>query len=691
MVDKFLTSCASLFELRDPRARLSRRPALLALGVVLILALGALVRFWGLGTVGLHGDEKTMALPTMHLVEYGTPRMPSGMYYARAVGQLYLMAASVEAFGQSEWALRLPSVLCGVLLILLTWTAGRRFLSPAWNLALTAAVALLPDFIDDAQTARMYVFLVTSVAGFMTLVFQWERTQKGGYLLAAVAVMLIGLQFHTLAVFAAFIVLIPALLHGDRRRLWAGLIAFAVIVAGFYLIDRWIAASYPQDVAADAGPEGNGPRAALIPHIGWLWLVAAAVPALLFAWFMLQRSMEAVGDAVVRASATGAWREQPESRPQPRTSRGPGLTATMTVAVVLLGAGLLCELSLHYHLAAILVVAALVIARREGGVSLARLATLLLASAVLAALQAAYLYTHAAGTPRQIVGLMLGWPSVWPFIALAESSPAAGVLAAASLVMGLWQLAHRRRVPDFVLLVLLGVWLPLIMIGFILWNIPFRYAEAQSLPMLIGAFAMAQWAAPRVVAWMKRSAVASPLAAGVAAAIVCILVIDPARVAGAVDSGYASHPDHKGAAEFIESMHPGPRDIIVAEDVLQQTYYLGHVDFWLVNKQVGATYLHRVDDRWLDMYTNTPMLGTGEDLKQLLERPDRGAVWVVGSGEDQADGRKFMRAFGIADELRSPQFKVVYRGRDGVTEVWKADAPPIEARTADRDNAHVHR
>jgi hypothetical protein len=259
------------------------------------------------------------------------------------------------------------------------------------------------------------------------------------------------------------------------------------------------------------------------------------------------------------------------------------------------------------------------------------------------------------------------------------------------LGLGLWRIAHRQRAPDFVLLVFLGTWLPLIMIGFILWNIPFRYAEAQSLPMLIGAFAMAQWAAPRVVARMKRSAVASPLAAGVAAAIVCILVIDPARVAGAVDSGYASHPDHKGAAEFIESMHPGPRDIIVAEDVLQQTYYLGHVDFWLVNKQVGATYLHRVDDRWLDMYTNTPMLGTGEDLKQLLERPDRGAVWVVGSGEDQADGRKFMRAFGIADELRSPQFKVVYRGRDGVTEVWKADAPPIEARTADRDNTHVHR
>jgi 4-amino-4-deoxy-L-arabinose transferase-like glycosyltransferase len=668
MVDKFLTSCASLFELRDPRARVSRRPALLALAVVAILALGALVRFWGLGAVGLHGDEKTMALPTMHLVEYGTPQMPSGMFYARAVGQLYLMAASVEAFGQSEWALRLPSVLCGLLLILLTWTAGRRFLQPAWNLALTAAVALLPDFIDDAQTARMYVFLVASVAGFMTLVFEWERTQKSGYLLAAVAVMLIGLQFHTLAIFAAFIVLMPALLHGDRRRLWAGLIAFALAVAGFYLIDRWVAASYPQDVAADSGPDGNGPRAALIPHIGWLSLAAAAVPALLFAWFVLQRSRDAAVEAAM---------------PQGRAAQPSGLTPMMTVAVVSLGAALVCELSLHYHLAAILIVAALVIARREGEVSLARLATLLVASAVLASLQAAYLYMHAAGTPRQIIGLMLGWPSVWPFIALAQSSPFAAALAAASLVMGVWQLAHRRRVPDFVLLVVLGVWLPLILIGFMRWDIAQRYAEAQSLPLLVGAFAMAQWAAPRVIAWLGTPA-AGPIASGVAAVIVCLLVVNPVRVTHTIDSGYTNHPDHKGAAQFIESIHPGPRDIIVAEDVLQQTYYLGHVDYWLVNKEVGDVYLHRVGNRWLDFYTNTPMLGTGADLKALLRQPGRGAVYVIGSGENQEDGRKLMRAFGIAEELQSPSFKVVYRGRDGVTEVWKANAPPVQDTLAVR-------
>ena len=53
--------------------------------LALAVAAGAAVRFWGLGAVGLHGDEKTMGLPAMHLVEHGSPLLPSGMLYPRAL------------------------------------------------------------------------------------------------------------------------------------------------------------------------------------------------------------------------------------------------------------------------------------------------------------------------------------------------------------------------------------------------------------------------------------------------------------------------------------------------------------------------------------------------------------------------------------------------------------------------------
>jgi hypothetical protein len=221
-----------------------------------------------------------MAMPTMHIVEHGSPRLPSGMLYPRGVGQLYMMAGSVELFGESEWAFRLPSALCGVLLILLAYRAGQRFLTPAWNLAFTAAIALLPEFIVDAQTARMYTFLAACVAGYMVLLFEWERSDRVRYLVTAVAVLLLGIHFHTLAVFAAFMTFYPGLVRGQWSKVLLGGVAFAVIVAGFVGMNHWIAEQYPDASETAGGEDGggsNGARAAAaIPQLG-LWFYAAAL------------------------------------------------------------------------------------------------------------------------------------------------------------------------------------------------------------------------------------------------------------------------------------------------------------------------------------------------------------------------------------------------------------------------------
>src|SRR5688572_9404130 len=63
--------------------------------LVVALAVGTLLRFWGLGSFSLAGDEETMAMATMHIVQDGKPLLPSGMFYPRGLTELYLMAASV--------------------------------------------------------------------------------------------------------------------------------------------------------------------------------------------------------------------------------------------------------------------------------------------------------------------------------------------------------------------------------------------------------------------------------------------------------------------------------------------------------------------------------------------------------------------------------------------------------------------
>jgi 4-amino-4-deoxy-L-arabinose transferase-like glycosyltransferase len=662
MIAQVLREFAALFVVTDPQApayRISdtariRRWSLWLLACIVLA--GAIVRFWGLGSVGLHGDEKTMALPVMSLINEGRPIMPSGMFYPRAVGQLYLMAASVMAFGQSEWAMRLPSALCGVLLILLAYQAGGRFLTPAWKLALAAAVAFLPDFIEDSQTARMYVFLVACVTGYMALVFAWERTGRSRYLVAAVITLLIGVQFHTLAIFAAFLVFMPGLVQGDARKFWAGAVAFVTIAVGFELINHLITLAYPQPADSDAGSADNGPHAAVVPHVKHLWLMLGAIPALAFSfWVVARRGM---------------------------------------LAVLLLCAALVAEAALQWHAALLMGVAALVLGRRAGPLAGARLICLLAISVAIGTAQALFLLHQHAGTLKQIAGVMLGWPSVWSFISIGGYSEVALLGVVGSVGCGLWLLAHRRPMPDHLLLVVLGVWVPLLMIGWIKWNIPSRYAAAQIMPLLVAAFAAMQWLTQTLA---RRTAtqvdaqgdverdrglvLASPggvTAAWVPAAAVtaAILVVNPVQVAKAIDSGYANHPDHKGAAEFVAHLHPQAHDIIIAEDVLQQTYYLGHVDYWLVNKQVAASYMHWVRGRLLDFYTGTPLLGTGSDLEQVVEMPNRGAIYVIGSGENQEDGRSHLRGFGLAQVLQSPPFHCVYVGRDGVTRVWKVDASP---------------
>jgi Dolichyl-phosphate-mannose-protein mannosyltransferase len=624
-----LRGMASLFEDTRPRVRADRRALVL---LALILAVGAAVRFWGLGNVGLHGDEKTMALPAMHLIDYGTPEMPSGFLYPRAVAQLYLMAGSVLAFGRSEWALRLPSAICGVLLILLTWLAGRRFLEPRWNLALTAAVALLPAFIEDAQTARMYVFLVTGVTGFMALLFAWERSGKSGWLIAAVLEMAVSLEFHQLSIFSAWLCFLPGLLSGERRKLWQGAVAFAVIAAEYLALSHWIAIEYPHALlGAIHGTPVNGPRA-VAPPLPLLWPLIAALPALALAWILIR--------------ARG-W-----------------------APVLLLAASLVAQVSRCDHLALLLILAALVLARRAGPLPIARLALYFGLCGLLAAAQIGYLHAHRAGSLSQILGLLLGWPSVRVYGLVARYSLAALLIAAGGLAAGLWRLAHRKRLPDHLLLLTLGVWIPLLMIGGFMWDPALRYVDGQIVPLLLGAFASLQWAARSLATSTARARWGV-----LAAAILCLLVINPVQLAAAADPSYADYPDHKGAAQFIESLHPRPNDILIAEEPLTQTYYLGHVDYWLQDKAMAAPYLLKVHGRWVNEYTDTPLIGSGAQLERLVKSRDRGAIYVIGSGENGPVRKTLMRGRGIEQVLESPAFHLIYVGEDHRTDVWKVDAP----------------
>jgi len=635
-----LQAIASLFEITRPgeRTRVVHLWWLAALTVA-----GAAVRFWGLGSVGLHGDEETMAMAVRHILVDGTPILPSGMFYPRGVTQLYLMALSTAVFGESEWALRLPSALCGTALIGLSYALGRRFLQPRWCVALAGAVAFLPELIVYSQTARMYIFLVSCVAASMLCLFHWERTDRMGALIGAVAFLIVGLDMQLLAVGSILIFLIPGLLTGDARKLTLGASAAAVVAIAFLLVDLLTSAQYPvppPEFSADLGPP-PWERSWAPPAFALAFDIVLGLSGLAIAFFVLHLCR-----AITHRPA--AW---------------------ICGTLLLVGLGL--QLVLFYHLAAIVYLAGIVLAWRFRSAQLGRrLAIFILAVAVVALIHATLL-ASTPGSIIKLVGAMVGQPSVWPYVRVARFSEVAGVLTAVLLLWGLYQFTQRRRASDVWLLALLGVVAPVFALGIFAWNLPTRYT-AMALPsLLLCAFAVAQ----RGTDWLlaHRAALASRLRLRrIAPAAVAILVINPPAAAAVIDAGYGLYPDHKGAAEFMRSLPVTDDDIVLAEDVLQQTYYLGKVDYWLIGPQVARKFVKRAENGVVDFYTGTPVIVSPAMLDKLLLENAQRRIFVIGSGEGQKNNRRTARGEELHEAIESERFETIFIGRDGLTRVLRA-------------------
>jgi hypothetical protein len=249
------------------------------------------------------------------------------------------------------------------------------------------------------------------------------------------------------------------------------------------------------------------------------------------------------------------------------------------------------------------------------------------------------------------------------------------LLAAEGFVAAAVSFTRGQRIPAVWLYVTLCSILPLLIIGYARSYPAPRYLVTILPAILVAAFytgqRLADWLTARVSAGHTRAL------RGVAVLGVLIAVINPLALGHVVDPGYDVYPDHDGAAAYVRAQQPRPSDIIVAEDVLVQTYYLDRIDYWLIQASVGQTFCRSVSGEWRDIYTNTRLLGRGEELQRLIDDPERGNLYILGSGELQFDGRLGQRGEEIQTILERQDSRVVYRGRDnGLTRVWKIPPRP---------------
>jgi uncharacterized membrane protein len=320
-------------------------PALVALGgpralrllLFATLALSLALRCYGLGRQGLECEELyTVPAATGHQYVYLraepneqpppvpltaheyrqllTPEAGHGLLsvtgvLARNVHMplyFFFMHYWVSAFGTSEWALRLPSVIFSTLAGLLLFLLGRA-LFDAWTGLIAALLfGLMPEQIHFAQQARMYPLLVLlAVASTYALALARQRPRAHAPYVVYALTSVAGLYTHYEYVFflaaQAFYIWCASPLGRERKRAWLVTQASVALALCPWLVvsltqrrasAEVIAWAHGDLSAATLGAEvlSKLTRLISVPEVPFGWLSALAAYGLLAAGVLALRA-----------------------------------------------------------------------------------------------------------------------------------------------------------------------------------------------------------------------------------------------------------------------------------------------------------------------------------------------------------------------------------------------------------------
>ena len=620
-----------------------------------IVVAALVLRLYGLSAVGIFQDEKYMVLAVGGVLETGLPYLPSGMFYPRALGQIYLMSGSVAVFGEGVWAYRLPSVIAGTLCVVLAFMLGRQYLGPTLSLSLAATVAFLPNFIEISQIARMYVFLVLVVFAFLILMTYWLRRGGWGPVAALILVLAVGIEFQPLTIFLLPLALLPVVVAPSWLRAVQTTVIVVATLAVYSALDAFVARQYAGSISSEgaigarhATPLENAGFMNVSPVVVVVSLVAAVLVVWSVLWLLKSDRKPALDASPLAAGLSfglGAL----------------GLTVSVFAAALF-----------TYQIALLAFLFGAAFALRAGA-GLRALAVVVAGLAVIAVSQAIWvLISGDVASVKDFARYFLSFPSPGPEMSFTGLFPWAVAVFLALFLLGLWRFGRGGTLSLDVPLVTLGVIIPMLVIGVMLWAVAPRYLYGLVPVFLLALFlGIDRCRIAAVARWGDR-----PGIHGSFAVVAAFLVVSPFGVLTALDRSYQRFPDHAGAAEFIQSRQLAANDLIMAMDAPIQTYYLGRIDYLLRYIESAGWQARRHGDEIVDIFTGTPVLTDGERFERVLLRPGRGAIYVVGSGEIHGEvAYAFNLGPDIPDLLDEHGAEVVFTGRDDRTRVWRLPPP----------------
>lgn len=136
--------------------------------LISLLVVGAGLRWYFVQHISPDVDELTTLWATRRILDTGMPLMPSGVLYTRGILHSYTIGAFACIGGLTTTVGRLPSVLFGLLSILLIGWIGRQAWHERVGLLAAAGLAFLPEAVLADGHARFYAQHL-----FFTLLTLW--------------------------------------------------------------------------------------------------------------------------------------------------------------------------------------------------------------------------------------------------------------------------------------------------------------------------------------------------------------------------------------------------------------------------------------------------------------------------------------------------------------------------------------
>jgi len=645
--------------------------------LVLLLALvviAAVPRFYNLGNLGFYGDEETTSFPSRAVAQNQDPVMPSGMPYRRALPHTWANALVTKVFGQdNEISYRIVSALLGTLTIPLIFFLARPYVGVAVAVLAALLLALSEWHILTSREARMYApFMFFYIAAGFTL-WNWLGSGNKKYFWLSLVFLIITISLHTLSIFLVGFLIIPFLLRNWSNIPIKHVFSFILGTAVFsHLYTRFfVSASYGQwkleqgtnyepPVSQPVGNDGNVNLAELFQSITNLDYALLITSIFLTLWFI-------------------------HSQYQNRENLAISIQDIVEYALAGFAIVLLCTGNLHAALISLLLY---LFSTSKQITTIAIESKKPLIIILLVTLGASLINVYQFGIIGGIKQL-LAMP--YPYISyLAALSPVLFLLFIVAIVMLFFRPKNNSNTSTKAIVII--TILPITAMGiatkwggirFIIEAYPFflliaSFGFVNLVRLILDTFSLSRQTKNISMSFSIAVFALSGVSMGHGIPqSITIANMGYGKAADSLSLGFESYPDHRGAGSFVRK-HLQADDIVVAEDMLQQKWYVDQVDYWLRDSSAAAGFLYQ--DRTgeiRDIYVNSIAM-TDETMRAVSNIKNR-RIWVITSGET---------FFDRASSLSDPQLEwltqlearlsPVYTGKDKITMVYCVNCTPTQ-------------